>query len=299
MRSIKAICGAAAMACALGAFASPAFAVKEKLKFGEFEASIAGRTISESSPAPIALSKEGSASVSRLKLGGTLFGFNVKEAKPEPETPCLKEPSVKGAATEEKSTSLLLNVTFRQCMSWTKSGAGYGYKAGGFKLGMRFIANESAEIGEDTGLKIEETAYVKVTTANKQCLIAIPAQFVPAKAEEKEEKFWEGAEYSTEKEAPVENWEKSKKLQEQYPGNFKNRLFIETTEKFKHIVTYVDTVSTGKPHGCTPVKGEANTRIVTEEGPWKGWTEHTDGEIFMEMEGLEVKGGQLAFIPPA
>jgi hypothetical protein len=280
-------------------FAAPSFA-KEKLKFGEFEASIVGKPITPSTPAAVTLSKEGSASVSRLKLGGVTFGFDVKKAEPEPATPCWKEPQIKGVAKEEKSKDLLVDVTFKQCVSATKNGSGWGYKASNFKLGFRFISNESAEIGNtEGGMEIVKTAFVKVNTANKLCHVAIPQQFVPENSGTNPEKFWEAAEYATEPEEPVENWEKSKKLQEQYPGNFKNRLFIETTEKFRHITTYVDTRPTGKPHGCVPVKGEENAHLVTEESsPWFGWTEHTDGQIYMEMEGLEIKGGQLAFVPP-
>jgi hypothetical protein len=286
---------------ALGALASPAFAVKEKLVFGEFEASTVGKPITPTSTAPVTLWKEGSAAVTKLKLGGVTFGFDPKKAELAPGEPCLKAPAVKGVAKEEKSKDLLLNVTFKKCISAVKNGSGWGYKASSFTLGMRFQSNESAEIGNTQGgMEIVETAYVKVANANKECKIAIPAQFVPAKAETNEEKFYEAAEYSTEKEAPVENWEKSAKLKEQYPGDFKNRLFIETTEKFHKIQTFVDTRPTGKPHGCVPVKGEENTHLVTDkESPWFGWTEHTDGSIGIELEGLEIKGGQLGFVPPA
>jgi hypothetical protein len=289
-----------AVVMALALATAPAFAAKEPLKFGEFEASIVGKTITPSTPAPVSLWKEGSASVTKLKIGGVSFGFNVKEAKPEPEKPCNASPKVKGYAKEEKSKSLLLDVTFKKCVSYVKGGNGFGYKSTNFKLGMRFIANESAEIGStEGGMEIMENALVKVANANKDCKVVIPQQFVPSKSGENPEKFWEAAEYETEKEAPVENWEKSKKLQEQYPGNFKNRLFIETTEKFRHITAYVDTRPTNKPHGCVPVKGEENSHLVTDEkSPWFGWTEHTDGSIGLELEGLEIKGGQLGFVPP-
>jgi hypothetical protein len=310
MRTLKMTIGVAIATCAFAVFAAPSFAAKEALKFGEFEATKVGTTISPSSPATVNLWKEGSASVSKLKLGGSTFGFNIKESKPEPEAPCTKEPTVKGEAEAEHSKELLLNIGFRGCRSWTKSGSGYGWKGTNFHLGMKFITNESAEIGKDSGLQITKTEFVKVANANKLCTVAIPAQFVPGNSEEKPEKFWEAAEYTPENEEPVENWEHSKKLQEQYPGDVKKRLFIETTEKFKRILTYVDTRPTGKEHGCTPVKGEENTHYedqkelepepgVKEPNPWYQWTRHEDGEIFMEIEGLEIKGGQLTFIPPA
>ena len=285
---------------ALCAFASPALA-KEPLKFGEFVASKVGQEVTPATPLAVSEWKEDEASVSSLKLGGTVFGFNKAEAKPEPEEPCEQGPKVTGTVTEEKSKSLLTNVTFRRCLSWTKSGAGYGWKASTFTLAIRFIANESAEVGNsEGGEEIVKEAVVKVKTANAQCKIVIPAQFVPAHSGEKPEKFWEAAEYTPETEEPVENWEKSKKLQEEYPLDYKQRLEIETTEKFKGIISYVDTREIHKGHGCVPVKGEENAHLVTDESSkWYGWTEHTDGHIYFEAEGLEVKGGQLTFVPPA
>jgi hypothetical protein len=301
MRRVRIVLGLAVAVCAFGALSVPAFAKgKEKLVFGNFAASIVGRTITPSDPAPIVENKEDEAEVTGLELG--IFKFGVVEKpdnKPNYEEPCEKAPKVTGSIENEVSSSLFLEVHFKNCVtSSTKAGSVSGKKTS-FKLAFRFKANESAEIGKpENGIEIAETAVVLVK-GESQCVVEIPAQTVPAKASENEEKFWEGAEYTPEKEAPVENYELRKKLREQYPGDFKNRLEIETTEKFKGIVSYVHPFET-KSKLCLPAKGEESGKLVTEEGnPRKGDIEYTDGKIFLNAEGLEVKGGQLTFEPPA
>lgn len=300
MRRVRIVLGLAVAVCAFGALAVPAFAKgKEKLVFGNFAASAVGRTITPSDPAAIVENKEDEAEVTGLELGIFKFGVLNSEKKPEYEEPCEKAPKVNGAIENEVSSTLLLEVHFKECVtSSTKAGSVSGKKSS-FKLAFRFKANESAEIGKsENGIEIAETAVVLVK-GESQCVVEIPAQTVPAKAAGNEEKFWEGAEYTPEKEEPVENWELRKKLREQYPGDFKNRLEIETTEKFKGIVSYVHPFET-KSKICAPAKGEESGKLITEEGnPRKGDVEYTDGKVFMNVEGLEIKGGQLTFEPPA
>jgi hypothetical protein len=300
MRRVRIVLGLAVAVCAFGALAVPAFAKgKEKLVFGNFAASAVGRTITPSDPAPIVENKEDEAEVTGLELGIFKFGVLNSEKKPEYEEPCEKAPKVNGAIENEVSSTLLLEVHFKECVtSSTKAGSVSGKKSS-FKLAFRFKANESAEIGKsENGIEIAETAVVLIK-GESQCVVEIPAQTVPAKAAGNEEKFWEGAEYTPEKEEPVENWELRKKLSEQYPGDFKNRLEIETTEKFKGIVSYVHPFET-KSKICAPAKGEESGKLITEEGnPRKGDVEYTDGKVFMNVEGLEIKGGQLTFEPPA
>jgi hypothetical protein len=300
MRRVRIVLGLAVAVCAFGALAVPAFAKgKEKLVFGNFAASAVGRTITPSDPAPIVENKEDEAEVTGLELGIFKFGVLNSEKKPEYEEPCEKAPKVNGAIENEVSSTLLLEVHFKESVtSSTKAGSVSGKKSS-FKLAFRFKANESAEIGKsENGIEIAETAVVLIK-GESQCVVEIPAQTVPAKAAGNEEKFWEGAEYTPEKEEPVENWELRKKLREQYPGDFKNRLEIETTEKFKGIVSYVHPFET-KSKICAPAKGEESGKLITEEGnPRKGDVEYTDGKVFMNVEGLEIKGGQLTFEPPA
>jgi hypothetical protein len=309
MRRVRVVLGLAVAVCAFGALSAPAFAKgKEKLVFGNFAASIVGKTISPSSPATIVENKEDEAEVTGLQLGIFKFGVLNSEKKPEYEEPCEKAPKVTGAIENEVSSSLLLNVQFKKCVtSSVKSGSVSATKSS-FKLGFRFKSNESAEIGNTQGgIEIVKSAVV-IIKGESRCVVEIPAQTVPARAAGNEEKFWEGAEYTPEKEEGLEGWETHKKLQEQYPGNFKNRLEIETLEKFKGIVSYVHPFET-RSHICAPVKGEESGKLVTEKeievegkmvpNPYYGDIEYTNGKVFMNIEGLEIKGGQLTFEPPA
>jgi hypothetical protein len=310
MRRLRVVLGLAVAVCAFGALTAPAFAKKEKLVFGKFSASVVGKTLSEADSAAVVENKEDEAELSGLVIGPYKFGV-VTQGKANYEEPCEKAPKVTGKVFEEHSSSLLTEVSFRKCVSSNPGGGIVPWKASSFKLAIRFQANESAEIGNtEGGFHIVDDAYVTFKGADSECLVEIPAQFVPSQAEVKEEKFYEAAVYTAEEEKPVENWEKSKKLQEQYPGDFKDRLGIETTEKFKGFVSLVDTAPTGsKSKGCEAVKGEENSKVITEKeievenkmepNPHYLWTEYTNGKILLDAEGLEIKGGQLTFEPPA
>jgi hypothetical protein len=309
MRRLRVVLGLAVAVCALGALSAPAFA-KEKLIFGKFAASIVGQTISPSNPAKVVENKEDEAEVTGLQIGPYKFGVVNEKAEPNYEEPCKKSPKVTGEVLEESSSSLLTEVQFRQCVSSNPGSSLDPWKATSFKLAIRFQANESAELGTTGGgLEILESAVQKIKGVDAECLVEVPQQFVPGAAEKKEEKYYEAAEYAPEAEEP-ENWEKSKKLQEEFPGRLQDRLGIETTEKFKGIVSLVDTAPGGKPNkGCPVKKGEANTKVITEKeievegkmvpNPYYLWTEFTNGKIQIDAEGLEIKGGQLTFEPPA
>jgi hypothetical protein len=309
MRRVRIAIGLAVAVCAFSALTASAFA-KEKLVFGKFTASIVGKTISKEAPAAVVENKEDEAEVTTLTIGPYRFGVVNEKAEANYEEPCKKAPKVTGKVFEESSSSLLTEVTFRQCVSSNPDGPIDPWKATSFKLAIRFQANESAELGTTGGgLEILEGPVQKIKGVAAQCLVEIPQQFVPGAAEEKEEKFYEAAEYTPESEEP-ENWEKSKKLKEEFPGGLQDRVGIETTEKFKGIRSLVDTAPGGKPSkGCPVKKGEANTKVITEKeievegkmvpNPYYLWTEFTNGKIEMDAEGLEIKGGQLAFVPPA
>jgi hypothetical protein len=309
MRRLRVVLGLAAAVCAFGALTAPAFA-KEKLVFGKFVASIVGKTISKATPAAVVENREDEAEVTGLTIGPYRFGVVNEKAEANYEEPCEKAPKVTGKVFEESSQSLLTEVDFRQCVSSNPDGTVDPWRATSFKLAIRFQANESAELGTtEGGLEILESPVQKIKGVASQCLVEVPQQFVPGAAEKKEEKFYEAAEYTPESEE-VENWEKSKKLKEEFPTGIQDRLEIETTEKFKGIRSLVDTAPTGKPNkGCPVKKGEENTKVITEKeievegkmvpNPYYLWTEFTNGKIQMNAEGLEIKGGQLTFEPPA
>jgi hypothetical protein len=308
MRRVRIAIGLAAAVCAFGALTASAFA-KEKLVFGKFAASIVGKPITPSSTAAVVENKEDEAELTGLQIGQYKFGrFNKADGKFEYEEPCLKAPKVTGTVFEEHSSSLLTDVDFKQCVNGDIEHGIVGYKSNSFKLAIRFVADEAAEIGKSAGLEIAKAASVIIKGGSQPCLVEIPAQFVPGKAGEKEEKFYEAAEYTPESEEP-ENWEKSKKLKEEFPGGLQDRLEIETTEKFKGIRSYVDTAAATEKKGCQPTKGEESGKLITEKeievegemvpNPHYLWTEFTNGKIDMDVEGLEIKGGQLTFEPPA
>jgi hypothetical protein len=310
MRRVRIVLGLAVAVCAFGALAGPAFA-KEKLVFGKFSASIVGKPISTEHPAAVVENKEDEPELTSLVIGPYKFGeVNEETGEINYEAPCKEVPKVTGKVYEEQSSSLLTEVTFRQCVSSNPGGGIIPWKASNFKLAIRFQANESAELGvTEGGLEISEKAVAKIKGVDTECLVVVPRQFIPGKAEVKEEKFWEAAEFSPEPEEGLENWEKSKKLKEEYPLDLKNRVGIETTEKFKGIRSLVDTDTAKKMKACTPAKGEENHKLITEKeievngemvpNPYYLWTEYTNGKMLLTADGLEIKGGQLAFEPPA
>jgi hypothetical protein len=309
MRRVRIVLGLAVAVCAFSALTASAFA-KEKLVFGKFAASIVGKPITPSTPAKVTEDKEDEAELTGLQIGQYKFGrFDKANGKFEYEEPCLKPPVVTGSVFEEQSSSLQTYVTFRQCVNGSVEHGIVGYKSNTFKLAIRFMADEAAELSKGTaGLEITEPTAVIIKGGSQPCLVEIPPQFVPGKAGEMEEKFYEAAEYTPESEEP-ENWEKSKKLKEEFPGGLQDRLEIETTEKFKGIKSFVDTATATEKKGCQPTKGEESGKLVTEKeievegkmvaNPHYLWTEFSNGRIDMDVEGLEIKGGQLTFEPPA
>src|SRR5271157_5939015 len=209
MRRVRIVLGLAVAVCAFGALAGPAFAKeKEKLVFGNFVASIVGQTISPSSPAAVVQNKEDEAELTGLQLGIFKFGVIEKPAnKPNYEEPCEKAPKVTGTVTNEVSSSLLTEIHFKDCVTSRPGSGVVSGRRNNFKLAIRFKANESAELGNaQGGIEIVKSAIV-IVKGESQCVVEIPSQTVPGKAAQKEEKFWEGAEYTPEKEEGLENWE--------------------------------------------------------------------------------------------
>jgi hypothetical protein len=311
MRRVRIMLGFVAVVCAFSALTASAFGAPEKkpkLVFGHFVASIVGKTISKEAPASVRQFKEGETELTGLTIGQYRFGTVNEDAEADYEEPCLREPKVTGKVTEEVSSSLETEIGFSECVSSNVAGDNIEWRANNFKLAIKFLANEAAEVGKsEEGIEISKTATVTVRGSQK-CVVEIPQQFIPATAEEHPEKFYEVAEYTPEEETP-ENWERSKKLKEEYPGEEQDRLGITTTEKFKGIVSYVNTSANTAKKGCLPKKGEESGKFITEKeievegkmvpNPWYHWTEYRNGKIDLTVTGLEIKGGQLTFEPPA
>lgn len=274
MRRVRAVLVFAAVVCAFGALSAPAFA-KEKKVFGEFIGT----------PGQLKLAEK-EAEVEEMTLGPYKFGRNAQGAV------CDKDLTVKGEVTEEHSPSLTTELGFVKCNTSAHEGGFRETKAVSFKLGVKFIANHSAEAGQREGVEILKPSVITFKGALKKCVVEIPAQFLPASAETRPEKEYIEAEYSNETPEPIERWEKSKRLKEQYPSGFKER--IEIDAEFKKVVTYVKPEKT-----CEYEKGEEG-KFITEEGnPHKGEVEFTNGKIFLEIDELEVNGGELRFEEPS
>ncbi len=285
---------------ALGAFSAPAFA-KEKLIFGEFEGSVTGQNL-ETTAVPVQVWKEDKElEVEGLQLGN--YKFYKKNAKGEKDfgSPCLKSPVIKGSFKADpgkvnKTTTLPLDISFKKCLSHSGEGGVSEGKPVSFTLPIALKQNFSAEAGPTVaGAEIPNKTVISFKGALRKCPVVVPQQTIPFKDNEEHE-YEEIVSYTNELPEAVENWEHSKKKQAEYPSGFKNRLEVEFEEKFKGIHTYVKATPP-----CEPVKGEDNPKLIEEgpEGPnhgeYNGWLEYTSGHIFMDIEGLEIPGGELGF----
>jgi hypothetical protein len=305
MRRLRVTIGLAVVAiCALGALAAPAFA-KEKIVFGEFQASVTGKNL-ETESVPLGIFHEDlpTPSIEGLQIGPYKFGPVIRSGpnagKIDESHPCKVAPKLAGKFQAEpgkvnKSDSLLITLKFRKCITRSEAGTLVHEKTTNFALSFRLEQNFSAEVGTSaSGIEIEPTT-VSFKGGVNQCPVIIPRQTLPGK-DNAEHEYEEIVSFSNESE-PVENWEKSKKLKALYPNGLKERLFVEFEEKFKGINAFV------KQEGaCTNKKGEENPKIDEEgpEGPYKGeftgYLEYPNGHIFGEIEGLEIRGGELSFV---
>jgi hypothetical protein len=278
--------------CALAAMATPAFA-REKLVFGEFEATRVNQPITEGTPGELRVNKEGGIDIEGLQLGPYTFGPKpTAGGKQDEKHPC-GHYKLEGKVASEKSSTLTFHIKFNKCPSWDTAGGGAEEMGStSFTLGFTLKSNYSAEVGKSTNeLTIEEGA-VTFKGAQKKCPVLIEKQTIPFK-ENPEREYEEIVEYENESEEP-EGFEHSKKLKELYPSGEKEFLNVVLAEKFKHIRSYL----TQNSH-CTNSKGTENPKIVTDpNSPYKGDLEYTDGHVFGEIELIEVKNGNLKFNEP-
>lgn len=291
MMRLRTVAGGLVVAlCAFGALAGSAGATKKPpMVFGEFEANVAGGLApSPADPGVLKVEKEEEPELTGLQLGN--FRFGVVEAStglPEYEEPCEKLLKVTGKVEAEKSSSLEVELHFGRCMTSLPHNGATETATTNFTLAVKLLADHAGEV-----LEIVQPTKGVIRTAQRKCPIVIPRQTIPAKVNS--EKEYEGIVSYTPESKPVENWETSRRMKEIYPSGEKQRLGIELGDKFKGIHSYVES---GK--GCVPAKGEENVKVVTEEGPYKGWLEYTNGYIFANIEGLEINKGELTFLPPA
>src|SRR5258708_4356889 len=235
MRTIKVTIGLAVVAiCAFGALAVPAFA-KEKIVFGEFQASVTGKNLeTEAVPLSIFHEDQPTPSIEGLQIGpykfGPIFRTGPNAGKVDTSHPCKVAPKLTGKFQSEagkvnKSDSLLITLHFRKCITRSEAGTLVHEKSTNFALSFRLEQNFSSEVGTSaSGIEIEPTT-VSFKGGVNQCPVIIPRQTLPGK-DNTEHEYEEIVSFSNESE-PVENWEKSKKLKTLYPNGLKERLFVE------------------------------------------------------------------------
>jgi hypothetical protein len=276
MRSIRITLGLAVLLCAFGTVAAPALA-KKKAKppvvFGKFTASYPmGKAITPEAPA----ATKGSGEATELTLAEGLL--NIEE--------CNVKSS--GKVDEESSEHLFQEVSFKHCYSYThlggkKSGLTGRFKVKNFKLAMEFRSNKSVEVGEgaEDELEIVRPSTVTIHTKGIPCKVTIPRQVLPAKENAKPEKEYGVAGYET---------EISPAKMKKFPDGFQEKLGI--------VVEYGKMTAWVKPNeNCLYGPGEEGAYDSTPETPAYGYVVYGGGELEAELEGVEIKNGNLGFEP--
>jgi hypothetical protein len=271
MRRLRITTGLLASLMMLALAAAPAYAKKEAPKafFGEFTASVAGKTITPATPQ----ATKGHGEVGELSLGPWDFR-------------CEREIKSKGKVEAERSETFKTLITIAGCEAAVKLKSGVKeWKKVKFSRGFefQFHANGSAHIGEDESqVEILKTTSVTAKVHGSECKMIIPAQTIPIQAEKKPEQEFESAEYGTEKEA-TENLKK-------YPNGFKERL--EIFWEFKKVKTEVPVE---KPEPGKPAKCEYEKEPEGKYNPETERVDFTNGVFEGELEEIEIKNGELAF----
>jgi hypothetical protein len=269
--------------CALGAFAAPALAAKEKppVIFGKFKANILGKTISPSEPA----STKGHGSVSAMRLGP--YTFTGRKLPGEKFGPiCEKELKSTGMVDSESSDTFLQYIKFNKCIAYRKLGAGVEEEVKvHFKLGIEYHSNFSAVLGEPetSEVMIKPGSTVSFKGRKSFCVVTIPQQYIPIQAQAKPEKEYEAASYSTE----TETLEGSKA--KKYKEGIEEKLNIEM--EFKKIETYIQT---------TPECVYNKENNGGNEGKYNkdtGRIEFDNGNLEAELEEITLKHGSIGFEP--
>jgi len=283
MRRVSVVLGFAAVVCAFGALTAPAFARERKPAiFGKFTASINGKTIAPGEPA----ATKGHGEVEAMKLGPYVFtGRNLGEGKHGPV--CERPLTSKGEVVSESSETVFQNVTFSKCVATRRAGSSEETVVFHFTLGMEFHSNGSAVAGESEGteVKIIKGSTVHFKGSKSTCEVIIPEQAVPVKAATKPEKEFESAGYETEEEE-VEG----KKALKEFPSGFQQKLDI--TMEFKKVHT-IEQLNPAK--GCTNGKLEEGGTFNKEHDT----VEYANGILEAELEEIEIKGGNVGFVPAA
>jgi hypothetical protein len=263
----------AAIACVVGALASPAFASKEKPKafFGEFFANVpTGGPITPSTPV--------TAKTSEGELGALYLGSEEKG----PFSFSCSSLSSSAKVTAEKSENFLTEIKFHKCKAIRRLRGGLEETIGAkFQKGfeMEFHSNGSASVGKSEGeTKIVKGTQAEIKVRGGVCKIIIPEQTIPTKAEKAPEKEFESAEYGTFE-------EKTEKLKV-FPNGLHDTL--EIAWELNKITFYIPSAPTGPCSYNKEPGGKFNPEKKVVEFP---------GYFEGELEEIEVKKGNIGFEP--
>lgn len=232
MRRVRIVLGVAAVVCALGALAATAMAKppKEKHFYGEFTASAVGKTFSTTEPG-------------LTKGTGELEAFQLAQFTITCEKPLVTKGEVVAARSTEYFTELSLKKS--RCHAVRTEGKTVEEPKVRFRepLDIEYHSAGFAGVGgsSEPGLEIKKATSVSFKVAGGTCLVTIPAQTLPFKAEKKPEpsEAFSAAEYSRSSEE-VEGGKKKKEL---FPANPSTGLlegeqeYLEIEDAFTKIKT--------------------------------------------------------------
>lgn len=267
MRTLKITVALAAIACVVGALASPAFA-KEKAFFGEFHANVpSGGPVTPGTPVE-AKSKEGE--LDALFLGGK------EETGPFAFT-CEKLTSDAKHVEAESSQTFRTELKFGKCKAQRRL-VGHIVEEVPVKIQkgfeMEFHANGLAELGKAEGENhIVKGTQMEVKVRGGACKVILPNQTIPTN--ENLEKEDEAAEYGKEQ-------EKEEKFN-LYPNGFKFEMFVEWHNK---VTFYIPVEKNGSCKYTKEPGGKFNPELNVIE--YNGFFEG-------ELEEIKVKKGNIWF----
>ena len=159
---------------------------KEKLVFGEFEASIVGQNLETTPGRPQGQPRGRFDQHRRPRLGPYVFGPKDRTTgEQEIEKPC-KSVKLSGEVKKEKSSELTFKLKFSKCPGWSEAGQLQEEVPTSFSLGVKLIANHSAEVGLSESAMEIEPGVVTFKGPLKKCEIIIPRQTIPARDRERE-----------------------------------------------------------------------------------------------------------------
>jgi hypothetical protein len=252
MSKSKTALGLAVAVCAFGVVAAPALA------FGKFYASTTGTT-------------KGTGEAETLKVGPY-------------KITCEKPIKAKGQVTSTApAESFFTEVKFEGCETVVKPAGNSGIeelKKVGLKLGMEFLSNYSAKVGEgESEAVIRPASEVTFKAHGGKCTVVIPEQRLPLKQTE-------GTEYEAAVPETVDlagPFEEGTRQFEKY-GEFRTGLSFEIN--LKKIRSYV-----------TP-NDKCRYKEESQEGkfnPETGNVEFNGGRFEGDLEEIALHGGDLSF----